>query len=102
MTQPSIPEPNLTPLTLDDEHKTWFMRILEDHGFSQISEAIDNDKSDQWFTKTFIGLVQALAVTTSTLERIMGANPPPGSDQGIAVVEQDRRIVLPGDQGFHA
>lgn len=103
--QPPQSDDQLQPLVIDNEHKTWFIDVLEDFGFQKVADAIKVDESDAWFTRMFIGLVQGLHQTSSMIQEAMGMpQQHPGqqqqSQQGIAVLETDKRIMLPGDQGF--
>jgi hypothetical protein len=97
------PEPDqLPPIILDDSYKEWFMTVLEEMGFPEISEKVDNDETPEWFTRMFMTILDLTTKQHHILQviheqQLQQQQPQPGS---VAVVEQDRRLVLPGDPGF--
>lgn len=89
-------------LIVPDEAKPWFVEVLNYYGFDKIAAAITEDDSEAWFSKMFLGCLQCLGQTTAILEQIRQARARVGTAQSaqVAVVEQDRRIVTPGDKDF--
>jgi hypothetical protein len=94
----------LENLPLPAEMKPWFQQVLTFYGFAHIAVKVAEDESDTWFSNLFCGLTQGLAEATGMLQQVMGAQMvgPAGKEPGVAVVEQDKRLVLPGDPEYQS